>query len=235
MSQLKDLTGMRFGRLTVLYRNNSLTKKYKNGYGYYWHCLCDCGTEKDVSDNKLKNGKTKSCGCLKREKTIERNKRHGLRRTRLYNVYYTMRARCLNPNNHEYENYGGRGIKICDEWLVENGIKNFYEWANQNGYVEDAKTGSCTIDRIDVDGDYCPENCRWVTQKVQANNTRTNVMIEHKGETHSISEWADILRIDYIRFHRALKIHNMSFDESVEYALDRNIRKARSDKGTKKK
>lgn len=144
-----------------------------------------------------------------------------------------MKARCYNPNNEEYHNYGGRGITICPEWLGEYGVENFAKWAYKNGFNENAEYGQCTIDRKDVNGNYEPSNCRWTTQKVQANNTRTNVMIEHDGETHSMHEWADILNLDYTRFQRALRKYNMSFDEAVDYCVN-NKRKTRSDKGTKK-
>lgn len=226
-SNFIDLTGKRFGRLIAKEIAES------RNWVVYWKCICDCGNTTTVSSAKLRNGKTRSCGCLRKEMTIERNTKHNLRHKRIYNIYCTMKARCYNPNNYEYHNYGGRGIKVCDEWLGENGIDNFAMWSYKNGYDENADFGKCTIDRIDTNGNYDPNNCRWTTQKVQANNTRTNFYLEHDGEVHSISEWSDILKLDYERFYRALRVHNMSFDEAVDYCVN-NRRKQRSDKGTGK-
>lgn len=202
-------------------------------WNVYWKCVCDCGNAKDVLASRLMSRKTKPCGCLRTEATVKRSKKHNLRHKRIYSIYCTMKARCYNPNNEEYHNYGGRGITICPEWLGEYGVENFAKWAYKNGFNENAEYGQCTIDRKDVNGNYEPSNCRWTTQKVQANNTRTNVMIEHDGETHSMHEWADILNLDYTRFQRALRKYNMSFDEAVDYCVN-NKRKTRSDKGTKK-
>lgn len=222
-----DLTGQRFGKLVVL--EIAETKNWN----VYWKCQCDCGNTKNVLAARLRSGKTKSCGCLRKEMLVDRSRKHDLRHKRIYSIYCTMKARCYNPNNEEYKNYGGRGIKICPEWLGENGVENFAKWAYSSGYDENADFGQCTIDRENVNGDYEPSNCRWATQKVQANNTRTNVILEHDGEFHSIHEWCDIYGFDYRRFYRALRVHNMTFDEAVDYCVN-SKRKQRSDKGTKK-
>lgn len=181
-----DLTGKRFGRLTVM--EISETKDWD----IYWKCVCDCGNTTNVLSAKLRSGKTKSCGCLRTEKLVDRTKKHGLRHNRIYSIYCTMKARCYNPNNNEYHNYGGRGIKICDKWLSEDGAKNFADWAYANGYDENADYGECTIDRINVDGDYEPSNCRWATMKQQMNNTRYTVFLTYNGETKSAAEWSEI-------------------------------------------
>lgn len=178
--KLIDLTGRRFGRLLVI-------EKYGHkGKTVAWLCKCDCGTEVTVRGADLRRGVTQSCGCLHKEDLIERNTRHGLHSTRLYNIWGVMVQRCYNPNTHCYDAYGGRGIEICREWRDD--FQAFYEWSMKNGYKE-----NLTIDRMDNDKGYSPDNCRWVTRKVQANNTRRNHYITYNGETRTLSEWAGFL------------------------------------------
>lgn len=177
-----DLSGQRFGKLTVVER---IGTKWGSPY---WKCKCDCGNYTNVSSTNLKYGGTLSCGCF----YTERLKTHGLSDTRLYRIYSGMKTRCYNPNTKAYHHYGGRGISICDEWLGENGFMNFYDWAMENGYSD-----NLSIDRIDVNGNYEPNNCRWATQETQTRNKRNNLIIEYKGVSKTLVEWSEEIGISY--------------------------------------
>lgn len=168
-SRVKDLTDQRFGRLTVI-RQTMLNGKRA------WECACDCGKTATVLGASLTNGSTKSCGCLQRERAAEvghSTATHSESRSRLYRVWRGIKTRVHNPACDHYRAYGGRGIGICDEW--DKSYEAFREWALDAGYNPDAAYGECTIDRIDVNGNYEPNNCRWVTISEQAKNTRKAV------------------------------------------------------------
>lgn len=160
-----DISGQKFGRLTAI-----RPVERRSNYGVIWLCACDCGEKTTVPTKMLRSGNTRSCGCIKKEKISRVNYIHGkAHNSRLYNIWVGMRQRCLDPNHKSYKNYGGRGISICNEW---NNFEAFEQWALKRGYDAQAAYGQCTIDRIDVDGNYDPDNCRWVDSKIQANNKR---------------------------------------------------------------
>lgn len=195
ISRVKDRTGEKYGKLTAIefigLDNNSKA---------LWRCKCECGNEKVVVGTHLTDGSTKSCGCLSVENFNEFNKKNNPAHkyknmnlkfnsgSRLYKIFMDMKKRCLNPNEKNYHNYGERGISVCDEWTDKNnGYLNFYNWAMNNGYDE-----NLTLDRIDVNGNYTPENCRWATWKEQSNNKRNNKKINIKDKQLTISEFCNI-------------------------------------------
>lgn len=190
MGKFIDLTGQKFNHLTVLHQYTG--KPFRKKKETLWVCKCDCGSDKEViaTSYELKSNNTQSCGCHKRLMSAlngKKSAKHNMSNTKLYNVWDGMKDRCLKPKIESYEYYGGRGITICDEWLDDkNGFLNFYNWAINNGYQE-----GLTIDRINNDGNYEPDNCRWVTMKVQNNNKRNNHLITIDGETKNIAQWAD--------------------------------------------
>ena len=157
--KLIDLTGKKFGRLTVLRRAESINKRT------LWLCRCECGNKVVVEAYNLKTGHTQSCGCLQREATSEANKTHGKTHSRLYRIWICMQNRCYRRSYHAYKHYGGRGITVCDEWL--HNFQTFYDWAMTNGYRDDL-----SIDRIDTNKGYSPDNCRWTTMAEQNKNKR---------------------------------------------------------------
>jgi len=195
----KDLTGRKFGKWTVLERASPVKRK-DGRVMRYWLCKCSCdkGTTRIVLERSLLDGTSTSCGCNRADTSKERkiNSTHGMSTSRLYAIYKHMHHRCYNQNDINYKNYGGRGITVCDEWHT---FESFCEWANLNGYSDDL-----SIDRIDVDKWYAPDNCRWSDSKTQANNKTNNRRYTYHGETHTIAEWARIYEIDYKLLWRRL-------------------------------
>ena len=162
--RLQDLTGLRFGRLQVVGISNT---EYNH---VTWKCACDCGNTIEAPTSYLVSGDTKSCGCLKSETMINRNLKHGFsHKERLYHIWKGMHERCENANSISYENYGGRGIQVCEEW---DDYAVFREWALANGYDESLPTKECTIDRKDNNKGYYPWNCQWASMTIQAANRR---------------------------------------------------------------
>lgn len=183
-----NLIGMRFGRLTVKERAEDSVSK-SGRHRVRWMCDCDCGKSVIVYADNLRAGKSQSCGCYRVDRNSEQFSTHGMTNTKLYGVWSGMKARCFNKNVDAYKDYGGRGIVVCDEW--KNDFSAFYHWAIANGYRE-----GLSIDRIDNDKGYAPDNCHWVTSVVQASNRRSNNTIQYNGEEHTVTEWAKILNIN---------------------------------------
>ena len=195
----QDLTGKKFGNLTVISKSDSINRKS------YWICKCDCGNKTIVRASNLKSGHTKSCGCYKKTREIEANTVHGLSNTRIHRIWDNIKTRCLNKNSPAFRLYGGRGITICEEW--KNSFIEFYQWAISSGYSD-----KLSIDRIDTNGNYCPDNCRWVSMKVQQNN-RTNNRILSIGDTsHTLAEWSEISGKNEWKIRYALK-HGKTIEE----------------------
>lgn len=171
-----------------------LEKAESNKYGQAkWLCRCDCGNLRKLYLPYIKNGSSKSCGCCRREFLKNQNIKHGMSNSKIYNIWSSMKGRCYTKTQTAYKHYGGRGIRVCDEWLdKENGFMNFYNWAMQNGYQE-----GLSIDRINVNGNYEPTNCRWVTKRTQSNNTRRNIYVIYNEENHTLKEWSDLLNLNY--------------------------------------
>lgn len=182
MSKRIDITGQRYGRLVPLYRVED------NKYGRsVWMCQCDCGTLKAVAANDIRSGKSRSCGCLERENRLNIKDRsiktHRMTKTRIYRIWQGAKNRVFNKKDEHWPGYGGRGITMCEEWA--SSFECFRDWAFSNGYSE-----NLTLDRIDFDGDYCPENCRWVTSAEQQRNKRNNRYYTYNGKTQLIPTWA---------------------------------------------
>lgn len=208
MGKYKDITGQKFGRWTVI----EYAGKSKYG-AYMWKCQCECGTVRNVVGGTLRMGISKSCGCINKEIPHDHYKTHGGKNDRLYGVWRGIKTRCYNSNDKAYKWYGGRGIKMCDEW--KNNYQSFKDWAIETGYNPDAKKYECTIDRIDDDGDYSPDNCRWVNQIVQSNNRLSNHTIEYNGEVHTITQWSKITGIRKDTLRRRIVVYGWSIERAL--------------------
>ncbi len=186
MSNLKDITGQKFGRLIAIERTNN-----RNGTSYIWKFKCDCGNEHFVPINRVIRGSTQSCGCLRRELSRlgskgKGNLKHGMRWTREYRIWLGMLDRCRNPKNKNFKSYGGRGIKVCDRW---HKFENFYEDMGNS-------PKGLSIHRVNNDGNYCKENCIWTDSKTQAKHSRNNRYIEYNGKIKPLWEWSEIFNLN---------------------------------------
>lgn len=196
-----DLIGKRFHKLLVVEKANN--QKHKT----MWKCKCDCGSITLVTTSNLNANRVKSCGCLRIDQLIKRSTTHNQRHTSLYEVWKSIKQRCLNPQSKAYKNYGGRGICICDEW--KNNFENFYKWSISNGY-----TKGLTIDRIDNNSNYSPQNCRWVTRLQQANNKRNTIYLTINNKTDSLSNW-----LRFYNVNRSTYMTRIKYGKTPEQAL----------------
>jgi hypothetical protein len=203
MSEVKDITGHVSGYLTV-----EKLDRVENG-GSNWWCRCKCAALISIRGDCLKDGNTRSCGCLKKELIIQRLTTHGLTGHPLHDVWTAMKLRCNLESNEFFHNYGGRGVTVCKEWM--DSFQVFYDWALNSGYKK-----GLSIDRIDNNGNYCPENCRWVSHKINNRNKRTNRLITYKGETKIVTVWAEFLNMPPSVLMHRLNQYKWSVEKAIE-------------------
>lgn len=209
MGKFIDLTGSRFGRLTVIERANDHIDPQGRRI-VYWLCRCTCGNEVVVSGASLRRGSTFSCGCLGVERRIESASKHHLCKSKIYSTWDRMKQRCVNPNSKNYKNYGARGIKVCDRWMFDFGA--FYDDVSK---LPNFGEIGYSIDRIDVNGDYEPNNVRWANRETQANNTRTNRYITYNGRKQTLAQWSREYNISYKRFISRINDYRWDFEKAL--------------------
>lgn len=212
MGKVKDITGRTINEWTVLEERG----RNKSGGAMFW-CRCSCGEERLVDGRSIRVGASTSCGHSRAEHMLEKAReavtKHGGKKDRLYNVWIWMKARCNNPKSKFYDRYGGRGIKLCGEWDASYAV--FREWALNNGYDPTLKKGACTIERLDNDKGYAPDNCTWATSKAQCNNRSSNHILVWNGVSHTISEWSNITGIRKDTIRRRINIYQWSIERAL--------------------
>lgn len=196
-----ELAGHRFGRLVVIRQ----VAKSINHRGRKWECLCDCGKTKTVFTTYLTSGGAKSCGCLQVAAHQERFTSHGQTGTQVHRAWVRIRQRCANPKHQNWADYGGRGILVCDRWL-----NSFQAFLEDMGHPPPG----ATIDRIDNNGPYAPENCRWATRKEQCRNLRSNVLLTFRGDTKTLAEWAEVLEMNSATISSRIKKRGWSIERA---------------------
>lgn len=193
----KDLQGTIFSKLTVLYKLHNYHKQ-----GTYWLCVCECGNLKEVRRQDLKRGYVKSCGCSRVKYTHQQSK--------LYRLWSGIKSRCCNEKCENYKHYGARGIKMCDEWL--NNFQAFHDWAMNNNYREGLQ-----IDRVDNNKNYSPDNCHFVTPKENSNNRRNTIYVALNNINKPLSEWCEILNLNYCTVYKRIYNYNWSIEKALNY------------------
>ena len=220
----KDITGEKFGMLTAIEFSHTKVSDSGKNRRTYWVFQCECGNIKVLRVDQVKSGNTKSCGCLKQitdrenikkaqKSNLKYNKDNPLSKTNEYSRWRGMIKRCYNKNDSHYHNYGGRGIKVCDEWLYD--FNAFYLWCQESGYSKELQ-----LDRIDNNGNYEPNNCRWVTAKNNSNNRSSNIHITINGVTKTVTEWCNYLNYDTKKAYYLHNKRNIPYEDifSVLYA-----------------
>lgn len=221
MGNVKDISGQMINDWEVIKECG----RNKSG-GAMFLCRCSCGTEKLVDGRSIRAGTSRNCGCKRFPKMLvkarEVTTKHGGKNDRLYNVWNGMKDGCHNEKSKFYNRYGGRGIKVCDEWSYS--YPNFKDWAMNHGYDPCAAKGKCTIERLNNDGDYSPDNCIWATSKVQCNNRSSNHSISALGETHTISEWSEITGIRKDTLRRRICIYGWDVERAITEPVHRKTK-----------
>lgn len=207
MSNFIDLTGKKYNLLTVIEKAEKTPQGKTN-----WMCRCECGNIVKVNGSNLRSGSVKSCGCLRHRTVDSTRKRH----YKLYLVWSGMKDRCRNKNCRAYVNYGGRGIQVCDEW---SNFDNFVEWALANGYKE-----GLTIERVDVNGNYDPHNCIWITKGEQSDNRRSCRYYTYKGKTQNLRHWCDEYNVEYQLVHNRVFKLGWDFEKALLTPVNVNKR-----------
>lgn len=200
MSKPKNLIGEKFGKLTVVERR----KNSKSGKAM-WLCECECGNKVIIPTYRLTMGETRSCGCLKKE---SKNFTHKMSKTRIYYIWLDMKKRCHDQKNKSFKHYGGKGITVCEEW--EKDFMSFFKWAMENGYSEEL-----TIDRINGELGYSPENCRWANKITQNNNRKNSLFVEYMGETKTLSEWCRQYERNYKMVYQRFRKLGWQFEKAM--------------------
>lgn len=217
---VNDYIGKKFNRLTIL--KETEPSKYAKTYTRNVLCKCDCGNEKIIDFSSILHGRSSSCGCFGREWSKKNATKHGLcmlsanKKHPDYTVWSKMKSRCLNPKLKDYKHYGGRGIKVCERW---NSFENFIAdmgWRPSKGF---------SIERDDVNGDYCPENCRWIPVRKQNRNTRKTIMIDYKGEVYCLTELCLKLNVDYYMMRHRITDLKMDFEDAIKYPKGKKLSK----------
>lgn len=205
-----DILGFKSGDFTAV--SYVGTKKLKRGRTHLYECECSlCGAKKIIDRHQLLKHSVTRCG------------EHRRKLSRLYSVWNSMNARCSNPKDKRYKTYGARGISVCEEWQGQQGMNNFYKWALTNGYDINAKRGECTIDRIDVDRGYYPDNCRWVDNTTQMNNRTDNYYVTYNGETKSVTLWARQVGLDPNTLYQRLAKLNWNVDKAMTEPVRKGV------------
>ena len=207
-AKLIDLVGRRYGKLTVVAHSGVHT--YSNGRKVHiWDCKCDCGNTKRADAGNLKSGNVRSCGCLFQPSVI--STKHGMSRSTEFYIWSGILARCYNQNSAAYHRYGGRGIQVCDEW--KESFEAFYK------DMGDRPSNNHSVDRIDNDGDYSPENCRWATRQEQGRNTSSNRWFTYNGKRMILADWAKEVGMPLARLHTRLK-RGWTFEDAITIPLN---------------